>query len=180
MNKVKTERVIWSNIDLDFKDWEDDLREAHPDFDDDELYYEMYRVNDYYLDDERINLSKDLKYPILVFGDLGLWNGRVSGIKKIGSKISDCLSTSECTCCKWYVDEDGDLRFTRHHHDGTNHYLYRVMTQYDDYDEIYDKFVERIYDGKPVDDLIQEYTEPIGPEIAKVYGWQEEYNDVNG
>ena len=86
----------------------------------------MYEINSGYLDDERVNLNIQLPRPILVIGDLGLWNGRRSGYKEIYSgNIRDCLY-SDTDFSTWYVDKLGDLRCDAVHHDGTNHYLYRT------------------------------------------------------
>ena len=84
--------VIWSNYDLDYKDWKDDLEENYPDLSDDERYMLMHDINSGYLDDERMNLNIQLAQPIIVVGDLGLWNGRHMGYKEITSgNIRDCL-----------------------------------------------------------------------------------------
>lgn len=125
MNK-DVRHVIWSNIDLDFEDWRVDLEAEYPDESDDDLYERMIEINSDYLDDERVNLNVRLGDSILVIADLGLWNGRCSGYKEIESgNIADCLYT-ECDYATWYVDKNGDLRSDCIHHDGTNHYLYRV------------------------------------------------------
>ncbi len=83
--------IIWSN-DLDYDDWKDDLEEQYPELSENERMELMYEINGDYLDDERINLNIQLSRPILVVGDLGLWNGRRMGYKEIGSgNIRDCL-----------------------------------------------------------------------------------------
>ena len=78
-----------------------------------------------YFDDELINLNRELGRHILVIADLGLWNGRRSGYKEIGTNLRDCLYTNDDDM-RLYVDNLGDLRADGYHHDGTNHYLYRV------------------------------------------------------
>ena len=45
----------------------------------------MYEINGEYLNDERENLDIQLSQPILVIGDLGMWNGRRMGYKEIAS-----------------------------------------------------------------------------------------------
>ena len=80
-----------------------------------------------YLSDERVNLDVQLSQPIIVIGDIGRWNGRVMGYKDIPSgNIRDCLY-ADTDYTEWYVDKYGDLRADATHHDGTNHYLYRVF-----------------------------------------------------
>lgn len=90
---MKEERhVIWSNYGLDYEDWRDDLEADYPDLSEDERISLMYEINGDYLDDERANLNVQLSQPILVVGDLGLWNGRRMGYKEIPSgNIRDCL-----------------------------------------------------------------------------------------
>lgn len=77
--------LIWSNYDLDYEDWRDDLEEDHPELTEDERMALMYEINNRYLDDERVNLNIQLDQPILVIADLGLWNGRRTGYQEISS-----------------------------------------------------------------------------------------------
>ena len=84
--------IIWSNYDIDYEDWRDDLEEEYPELSEDERIALMYEINGEYLNDERANLNVQLSRPILVIGDLGLWHGRRMGYKEIESgRISDCL-----------------------------------------------------------------------------------------
>ena len=118
--------IIWSNYDLDYEDWRDDLEAEYPELTEDQRIALMYEINGDYLDDERTNLNIQLSQPILVIGDLGLWYGCQSGYKEIESgNIRDCLY-ADTDYSTWYVDKLGDLRCDVIHHDGTNHYLYRA------------------------------------------------------
>ena len=72
----KTDHLIWSNYNLDYDDWKDDLEENYPDLTEQDRMTLMYEINSDYLDDERINLDIQLSRPILVIADLGRWNGR--------------------------------------------------------------------------------------------------------
>ena len=105
---MKEERhVIWSNYGLDYEDWRDDLEAEYPDLSENERISLMYEINGDYLDDERANLNVQLSQPILVVGDLGLWNGRRMGYKEIPSgNIRDCLY-SDTDYSTWYVDRLG-------------------------------------------------------------------------
>ena len=82
----------------------------------------MYELNGDYLDDERHNLDIQLSRPILVVGDLWLWNGCRMGYKEIESgNIRDCLyNERDIDYSTWYVDKNGDFRCDAIHHDGTN------------------------------------------------------------
>ncbi|MBQ9899438.1 MAG: hypothetical protein IJM44_08325 [Ruminococcus sp.] len=162
--------IIWTNYDLDYEEWRDGLEEEYPELTDDERYRRMLEINNEYLDDERVNLNIQLDEPILVIGDLGLWFGRRSGYKEIESgNIKDCLY-SDGDYTTWYVDKDGDLRCDDIHHDGTNHYLYRVWkSSADEIDR--DELREKIYLGTATDKDIESVTERLGDEIGRVYGW---------
>lgn len=161
--------IIWSN-DLDYDDWRVDLEENYPDLTEDERIALMYEINGDYLDDERTNLNIQLAQPILVIGDLGLWNGRRSGYKEISSgNIRDCLY-SDTELSTWYVDKLGDLRCDAIHHDGTNHYLYRAYKD-NVRDSQIDLLKEKLYRGIATRADITRVTRRLGDDIAKVYGF---------
>ena len=163
--------IIWSN-DLDYEDWRKDLEEQYPELTEEQRIDLMYELNDLYLDDERANLNIQLGEPILVIGDLGLWNGRRMGYKEIDSgNIRDCLySGRDDFYSTWYVDKQGDLRCDAVHHDGTNHYLYRVWK-----DGVTDSQIglleEKLYRGMATRADITKLTRRLGDDIAKVYGF---------
>lgn len=166
----EAKHLIWSNYDLDYDDWKDDLEAEYPEKTDDERMTLMYEINGDYLDDERINLNVQLSRPILVIADLGLWNGRHMGYKEVPSgNISDCLY-SDTDYSTWFVDRLGDMRCDAIHHDGTNHYLYRA---YKDgvSDEQIDNLKEKLYMGTATRTDITRITRRLGDEIGKVYGW---------
>ena len=163
--------IIWSN-DIDYDDWREDLEEQYPDLTETERMELMYELNGDYLDDERSNLDIQLSRPILVVGDLGLWHGRRMGYKEILSgNIRDCLySERDMDYSTWYVDKNGDLRCDAVHHDGTNHYLYRVYK--DNVSQAQkDRLKEKIYNGTATRADIVRVTRRLGDEIGKVYGW---------
>ena len=160
--------TIWSN-NLDYDDWKNDLEELYPDYSDEDRISLMYDINNEYLEDERVNLDIQLDRPILVIADLGLWNGRFSGYKEIGSgRISDCLY-SNTDYCTWYVDGYGDLRCDAVHHDGANHYLYRTYKENVSDTQI-ENLKNKIYEGTVTRRDITRITRRIGDAIAEVYG----------
>ena len=166
-NMSEKRHIIWGNINLDLEDWRESLEELYPNRSDEELCDIMYKTNSENLFDERINLDIQLPRPILVIADLGLWNGRKSGYKEIESgKISDCLYT-DLDYAEWYVDNYGDLRCEAIHHDGTNHYLYRVYK-----DNVSDTQIEnlkvKLYEGRATRSDITRITRRLGDDIAKV------------
>ena len=162
--------IIWSNYDLDYEDWRDDLEAEYPDLTEGERIALMYEINGDYLDDERMNLDVQLSQPILVIADLGLWHGRRMGYKEIASgRISDCLY-SDTDYSTWYVDRLGDLRCDAIHHDGTNHYLYRTYKPGVRQSQI-EKLKEKLYFGTATRADITRITRRLGDEIAKVDGF---------
>ena len=166
----KDDYRIWSNADLDYEEWKDWMEEEYPTLSDDERVAMMYEENGHYLEDERLNLDIQLSQPILVVADLGLWNGRRMGYKEIPSgNIRDCLY-SDYDYTTWYVDRNGDFRCDDTHHDGTNHYLYRVYK--DNVSQAQkDRLKEKIYNGTATRADIVRVTRRLGDEIGKVYGW---------
>ena len=121
---------------------------------------------------KKTNLDIQLSRPILVIGDLGLWNGRRMGYKEIESgNISDCLCTEQdIENATWYVDKNGDFRCEAIHHDGTNHYLYRVYK--DGVSETQNgNLKEKIYRGTATRADITRITRRLGNDIAKVHGF---------
>lgn len=162
--------IIWSNYDLDYEKWRDELEAEYPDLSEAERIARMYELNNDYLDDERMNLNIRLSQPILMIADIGRWDGRHSGYGEIRSgKISDCLY-SGMDYATWYVDKLGDFRCDAVHHDGVNHYLYRVYKT-----GVWESQIallkEKLYEGKATRADITRITRRLGDEIARVYGF---------
>lgn len=169
-SQANDRHIIWGDMSLNFEDWKDDLAEQYPELSEEELYQKMYELNAEYLSDERVNLDIQLSQPIIAIGDIGRWNGRVMGYKMIDSgNIKDCLY-SDTDCTEWYVDKFGDLCADAVHHDGTNHYLYRVFKDTAT-DTQRDNLLSKIYDGKATRADITRVTRRLGDEIAAVYGF---------
>ena len=162
--------IIWSNYDLDYEDWRDDLEAEYPDMTETERMELMHEINSGYLDDERANLNVPLPRPILMIADIGRWDGHYSGYGEIKSgNIRDCLH-SDLDYATWYVDKLGDLRCDAVHHDGTNHYLYRTYKD-DTTEEQIERLKEKLYEGTATRSDITRITRRLGDEIANVYGF---------
>lgn len=165
--------VIWSDMHLDLEAWRDFLTESYPELANNEskLYELMHELNADFLNDERRNLDIPLSQPILVIGDLGLWHGRVKGCKLLRSgNIRDCLF-SKADMAEWYVDRNGDLRADAIHHDGTNHYLYRVFKNGVSEAQM-DNLCAKICHGQASRADITRTTRRLGDYIAAVYGFE--------
>ena len=103
------------------------------------------------------------------------------GYKEIPSgNIRDCLySERDIDWSTWYVDQLGDLRCDAIHHDGTNHYLYRVYKDGATEMQI-DNLLAKIYEGRATRKDITRLTHRLGDDIAAVYGWQIRRRKGNG
>ena len=157
---------------------DDEAREYYQDCQREYLEDDGYTVSDEewgeevcrWLDDERMNLNVQLSQPILVVGDLGLWNGRRMGYKEIPSgNIRDCLY-SDTDYSTLYVDRLCYLRCDAIHHDGTNFYLYRVYKDSASPSQI-ELLKEKLYRGIATRADITRVTRRLGDDIAKVYGF---------
>ncbi len=161
-------QILWSDLNLDFNDWKDDLRAEYPELNENELIDLMYDTNSDYLNDLRDNLNMQFSQPIIICGDIGRWNGRVQGYKMIESgNIKDCFYT-DCDLNEYYIDKLGDLRCEAVHHDGTNHYLYRVFKDNVSEEQI-ENLKSKLYYGKATRADITRVTKRLGDDIAKVY-----------
>ena len=168
--------TIWGNINLDIEDWRDaykeylemnDIEDEDPN-DEDAISEWMCETNDMYFDDEYANLNKEVDGRIIVIADLGLWNGRKQGYKILGTNIHDILYSTHCDTMDFYGDGH-NIRCTAHHHDGTNHYLYRVIRE----DRNIDKFLDAIYNGEEITSgKLNYYTKSLYKDVANVYGWR--------
>ena len=164
-------KTIWSNIDLDLRDWEDDIRENYPDLPHEEYEDMMYQLNNDYLEDERLNLDVHVG-EILTIADLGLWNGRHQGYHRgHNMSLGDCLYPFCGDYAEWYVTEDGKFCSRQIHHDGTNYYRFRTFKK-DATEEAIDNLLGLIFDGKATEDDIDRVTVKLGKMVADVYGWK--------
>ncbi len=60
---MKEHKIIWSDTDLYYDSWKDDLKAEYPDMNDSELNELMYEINQNNLSDQRINLDILLNRP---------------------------------------------------------------------------------------------------------------------
>ena len=162
---------IWSSEDiLDDEARAEEEKQMKVIYDDDD--YEM-TDRDWadcvyeWLNDERTNLNKDVDGVIIAFANLGLWDGHHIATRAFGINIKNILYS--CYNAEWY-GEDGDIYGTEHHHDGTNHILYRVARDQEEADEI----TAKICSGEIDIDGFRQQTASLYPYIARVYGWPEE------
>lgn len=158
--------IIWTN-DLNFNDWKEDLKDQYPDYSEDELIDMMYKTNDEYLSDEKDNLNKPLDNILIMYGTLNLWNASRFGYKYLTSSNLNGIFSGACgDYVTWYVEGE-EVKCEDMHHDGTNHYTYRVLKK--EYDE--NDFEEYSWDNG-FDKALEKMTEPLGHYVAEIYGWE--------
>ena len=156
-----SKHMIYSNIDL--PDVDDELREDYSDIDVSDSDLQYYYLEDW-LDAERENLRRNVG-TIVVIADLGLWYGRRNGFKVLKStNLADVLQGYD-DYMEWYV-EDGELKGTGIHHDGTNYYTYRLLDDDADQEDIDD-----ILNENASSEQVWNATKPLGAEVAEIYGW---------
>ena len=167
-------KIIWSNIDIGFDEWKQDLilskqedcRNNPDDVTDNEVWNFINDSLDMQIQDERHNLNIKTDGRILVIADIGRWNGRVPGYKILGRNISDILYSS-ADYIEWYSD-GYNIRATAHHHDGVNHYLYKEIRE----DKNIQNLLDAIYSGKEISrSMMKNYTKSINPYVKYTYGW---------
>lgn len=169
-------RVIWQNYELELDDWREGLLENREinglpvDVDDDTLMEEMYRLNNYYLEDEHINLNIKTEGRIICIADIGLWNGRRMGYKLYGYNIGECLEFfKDSEFAQFYVDRY-DFKCMQSHHDGTTFGTFRELKPNLSSDQA-DHFFWKIYNGTATQTDITRYTRSLAKRIKAVYGW---------
>ena len=95
---------------------------------------------------------------------------KLSMASKLFSRAARAYSFVEGGYSTWYVDRLGDLRYGAIHHDGTNHYLYRVYKDSASPPQI-ELLKEKLYRGIATRADITRVTRRLGDDIAKVYGF---------
>ena len=89
------ERIIWDNLDVEYDDWKEEFKDWCEDNGYDESEMDLYEWVDEclsdYLDDERVNLNKEVDGVIVCFADLGLWDGHHQGARIFGTNVKNIL-----------------------------------------------------------------------------------------
>ena len=164
-------RIIFDETDDNYIEEERKfLKEEYPELSETEIEQWAYDSINNWLDDERTNLDIELPSEIVIIANLGLWNGRRVGIKTTRhTNIKDilCHQLNSMSEIKIYCDRY-NLKADEYHHDGTNHYTYRMVRENRDIGGL----VDRICRGdKITPQIINYYTESLVDRVNKVYGW---------
>lgn len=146
------------------------LKEEYPDATEEQLRDWAYDSLRFWYEDEKANLDIDLPREIVIIANLGFWDGRRIGIRVTGhTNIKDilCHQTNGLSEIKFYCDRY-NLKADESHHDGTNHYTYRMVRE----NRNIGGLIDRIYRGdKITPQIINYYTESLVNRVNKVYGW---------
>ena len=175
-NINKSIHSIWQNYELNLEDWKADLLENRDykglptDVGDDTLIEEMYELNSYFLDDERMNLNIKTEGQIVCLADIGLWDGRHRGYKLYGHNIGECLEFfKDCEYAEFYVDRY-NFKCDQTHHDGSIFGTFRELKPELSEDQIY-FFLRKVAMGKATKKDVTRYTKSLAKRIKAVYGW---------
>lgn len=170
-------RIIWSNLNLDINDWKDEYKECvecnelDRDPNDEEAIYDwMIETNNGYLGDEKMNLNHKVDGRILVIADIGQWNGRFLGYVIRSNNMNEIFNINGrgFDYAEFYGD-GYNIRGVEHHHDGTNYYLYRIIRE----DRNIDNLLNAIYNGETISkSKLNYYTKSLYKDVAAVYGWR--------
>ena len=158
-------RIIWTNND--YNEWREamiaDMEEGETE---DDFDYERYgEYCDVCLYDERANLDIEVDGIIVAFVNLGLWDGRHLGGGIVGTNVKNILH-SECDYVDWYCDKYNVL-CDASHHDGTNHYIYRVAKNKEQAENLIHKIA---YEGMTKEEFFKA-TKSLRKYVANTYGW---------
>lgn len=165
--------IIWTDVvNLDMADFEEFFDANYPEITDDAEKFDLVaEFNFDELDNIRDELNIKLDGRILVIGQLGLWDGKVSGYKIIDSgNISDIFYSMLNTASYMEFWSDGyNIRAKESHHDGTNYYLFREIRE----DTNIDNLLDDIYNRKEISrSKLNHYTRSIAKHINNYYGWR--------
>ena len=129
---------------------------------------EAYSQADFWRECEQANLSQDTG-EIVVLGDLGLWSGRVSGVKETGKHNLNAILDWHGDIDDFEVyEEDGEIKATAYHHDGTNYYTFREVIDEEKWQDLRDKIIAG---EKYTIEELNESTKALGERVGAVYGW---------
>lgn len=129
---------------------------------------EAYNQSEFWRECEQANLSQDTG-EIIVIANLGLWDGRRQGVKETGKyNLSAILENHGGVDDFEVYVEDGEVRGTGYHHDGTNYYTFREVVDAEKWEELRDKIIAgEEYTAEELDAS----TKSLAGRVAEVYGW---------
>ncbi len=103
---------------------------------------------------------------MLCIASLGLWYGTRTGYKILGYNLNDVLKQGQGDYYHVYFDGYNVLADDCHH-DGTNHYEFRLIKDNVNIDVLLDK----LYNGTATRNDINNYTTSLRRYVSAIYGW---------
>lgn len=103
--------------------------------DDDEIFEDILdEINlnyecDFGRRDSNLSYSSLKNAPVVVTGVLGLWDGQHTIQPEKFENLNDALAACGRDCDDFEIWEDryGNFHFEGHHHDGTNHFIVKLL-----------------------------------------------------
>ena len=144
----------------------EEIQEEDTDITEEDVTEELYNSIDLWFEDETLNLNKELNGRILAIANSGLWDGRRSGYKILGTNLNEVLtSTIGCDEKEVYCDQY-NVCALGYHHDGYNTVEFREIRE----DRNIDNLTDKLYSGMPVTRKeINYYTKSLRPYIKEIY-----------
>ena len=132
---------------------------------------ESYNISEQWYMDERDNLDQETG-EIVIVADLGLWSGRVAGVKSTGKHNLNVILEQHGDIDDYEVYmERGEIKGTGYHHDGTNYYTFREVID----QEKWEKLAEKIAAGESwTAKELDAATKSLAKRVADIYGWEVE------
>ena len=127
--------------------------------------------DEYWFDDEVLNLNKTTDGMILVIADVGTWRGNFQGYKllteRLLSNIMYAGNVNGIAYTTIYYDGH-NVRKEVVHHDGTDRIMFREVRP----NVNIDKLCERIYNGEYISNrTLNYYTRSLKRYVKNIYGW---------
>lgn len=167
--KKSNKLLIWSDDPSDYDDsmFVDMLRDRYenPEYNptDEEISDEFRDYVDTNYEFSRQSINIELPHCILQIADLGLWWGRKTCYRLLGDNLREVFDAFKYDYCSIYCDQY-NLKGRDIHHDGTNIYTFRMLS--DGIDS--EKFMDQLrYGGGYSASTMRKYTRSLKPWVLK-------------
>lgn len=159
--------IIWTTF-MTPDDYKDFLEKHYPDATEEQKREIVYDKVQQWFDDEFANMNQKLYGRILVLADLGLRNGRGKSYQILEGEFStvnlNSVFSVVCGYGQEFYSNGANLCCDDYHHDGVNHYEFRLIQGDKDIEVLLNKFL----DGQATKEDINRYTMSLIPYINKV------------
>ena len=135
------------------------------DFTEDELWDSFVDDNSVWVEETCDYLNVAVEGIIVAYADLGFWNGRCIGAKRMGRKLNSIIDDCGCDNGKFYTDRY-NVKGVLHHHDGTHYLTYRLVTP-----QKVEDIMRRANWGQLTWEYFRKNSKSIRNYVAEIYGW---------